>query len=213
MRARRQVSPRKQPRQARAQATHDAILKAAAQVLSEEGYERTTTNRIADVAGVSIGSLYQYFPNKDAVVNALVERQENEMLQHLAEMASALVDAPLEEAVHTYVHAMLQIHAKEPRLRQVITQRLATLDPSTLMQMQARVESVVRVYLEKHRARLETTNIETAAFLLSTSVETIAHMAVIQRPAMLRDPAFADEVTALVLGYLLHDRRRGATRR
>lgn len=200
---RRSVSPRKQPRQARAQVTHEAILSAAAQVLVEEGYEGATTNRIAEVAGVSVGSLYQYFPNKDAIVAALLERHENAMLAQLASMVAELEHAPLELAVATYVRAMLKVRAHEPKLHQVLTQHLATLDPKTLAQLQSRVEAIVRLYLERHRARLRPRNLEMAAFLLATSVESIAHLTVLQRPELMRDPAFPEEVTQLVLGYLL----------
>ena len=66
-----QVEARKLPVQARARTTVDIILRACAQVLAEEGYARTSTNRVAAVAGVSVGSIYQYFPNKDALVLAV----------------------------------------------------------------------------------------------------------------------------------------------
>ena len=62
------TNPRRRPRQARAQATVEAIVKATSRVLIEEGYDRASTNRIAHAAGVSIGSLYQYFPSKEALV-------------------------------------------------------------------------------------------------------------------------------------------------
>src|ERR1041384_213374 len=83
MRAIPTTSPRRRPRQARAQATVEAIIKATARVLVDEGYDRASTNRIALAAGVSIGSLYQYFPSKEALVAALVEN-------HLGRMREAL---------------------------------------------------------------------------------------------------------------------------
>ena len=73
------ISPRKAPRQARSQATVKAILDAAARVLVERGYAATTTNLVAERAGVSVGSLYQYFPNKDALIAALHDRHAREM--------------------------------------------------------------------------------------------------------------------------------------
>jgi AcrR family transcriptional regulator len=60
------TTPRKLPQQDRSKVTVDAILTATAHILTQEGYDRTTTNRIAELAGVSIGSLYQYFPSKEA---------------------------------------------------------------------------------------------------------------------------------------------------
>ena len=78
------TTPRKQPRQSRSKATVDAILDATARVLVEDGYDKLTTNRIATVAGVSIGSLYQYFPNKQAVVMAIADRHAVEMISLLS---------------------------------------------------------------------------------------------------------------------------------
>src|SRR5215468_1795298 len=74
------TNPRRRPRQARAQATVDAIIQATARVLIEDGYDRASTNRIAQAAGVSIGSLYQYFPSKEALVSALVDEHVSRML-------------------------------------------------------------------------------------------------------------------------------------
>ncbi|MFP5487970.1 MAG: TetR/AcrR family transcriptional regulator [Acidimicrobiia bacterium] len=79
------VRPRKTPRQERSRATVDRILDAAARIFDAVGYRATTTNDVAAAAGVSIGSLYQYFPNKDALLVALAER-------HVAE-ATAMIEA------------------------------------------------------------------------------------------------------------------------
>src|SRR6185295_18754704 len=78
-----QLRPRKRPVQARSQRTVDAVLKAAAQVFTRRGYAGATTNHIAERAGVSVGSLYEYFPSKDALLVALMEA-------HLAEGETVL---------------------------------------------------------------------------------------------------------------------------
>ena len=75
--------PRKLPRQDRSRATVDAILEAAARVLVKEGFERTTTNRVAEAAGVSVGSLYQYFPNKEAILFRLQADEWGQTMSHL----------------------------------------------------------------------------------------------------------------------------------
>lgn len=77
------LGPRKQPRQDRAAATVAAIVEAAAQVLEEQGFENYTTNAIARRAGVSIGSLYQYFPSKDAITRVLVDRENAALLAEI----------------------------------------------------------------------------------------------------------------------------------
>lgn len=97
------AEPRKQPVQDRSRQTVERILRAAARIFDEEGYRRTTTNRVAEAAGVSIGSLYQYFPNKDALLVALAERHVEEatdaFAQHLAELDRD--EPPLEAVVRS----------------------------------------------------------------------------------------------------------------
>src|SRR6185436_592878 len=86
--------PRKRPKQARSQQTVDALLEATARVLGARGFEGATTNEIARVAGVSVGSLYQYFPSKEALVAALLEQRTRADLEHI--FAAALpAGAPL----------------------------------------------------------------------------------------------------------------------
>src|SRR6188768_515402 len=89
-RAQRKIS-RRQPRQARSRDTVDALLEAAARVFRREGF-RATTNRVAAEAGVSIGSLYEYFPNKQALLAALAERH---VASAEAEVGAALVETAL----------------------------------------------------------------------------------------------------------------------
>src|SRR5260370_40812254 len=72
--------PRKSASQKRSRVTVETLLDATARVLTRHGYDRASTNRIAATAGVSVGSLYQYFPNKEALVAALVARPNREML-------------------------------------------------------------------------------------------------------------------------------------
>ena len=74
MNAKKTLNPRKLPTQGRAKVTVDAILQAATHILDKEGLEKANTNHIAEVAGVSVGSLYQYFPGKDAILSSIIER-------------------------------------------------------------------------------------------------------------------------------------------
>mgnify|MGYP003597153915 FL=1 len=67
-------NPRKEPKQSRARVTVEAILEATAHILTEGGYDALTTNHVAKRAGVSIGSLYQYYPSKEALVGELMDR-------------------------------------------------------------------------------------------------------------------------------------------
>src|ERR1700751_5265402 len=75
------TKPRKVASQKRSRATVDALVEATARILVREGFDKASTNRIAEVAGVSVGSLYQYFPSKEALVLAVVERHQQQIMQ------------------------------------------------------------------------------------------------------------------------------------
>src|SRR5215469_766668 len=93
------TTPRKHASQERSRATVDALIEATARILVREGFDRASTNRIAEVAGVSVGSLYQYFPGKEALVAAVILRHNQEIM-HLVRGALAEVAAqPIEQAV------------------------------------------------------------------------------------------------------------------
>jgi AcrR family transcriptional regulator len=195
--------PRKTPKQRRSRETVDAILDATARVLVEEGYERATTNHIAAVAGVSVGSLYQYFPSKEALVAALVERHAEHMLAMLGQMAADLMDVPLAQAVRLYVRAVLTHHAEEPELHRVLVSHAAHLGLGAWGALEARARKLVVAYLAERRREILPRDLELAAFVLVSAVEAVTHRAVLERD---RDPrAFEEEICALVLRYLVGD--------
>src|SRR5689334_20025487 len=103
MTARARTLPRKAPHQERSRATVDAILAATARILVKDGYDRASTNKIAAAAGVSVGSLYQYFPSKEALVAALIEKHSAEMLEIFEAQATQLLGAPMDLAVREVV--------------------------------------------------------------------------------------------------------------
>ncbi len=122
-------SPRKSPTQDRARDTVEAILEAAVDLFSSRGYARTSTNHIARRAGVSVGSLYQYFPNKDAVLTALLAR-------HLAAVESAISACipllrdpavPLRDGVRRLLELLREVHEADPRLSRAIEQQVGQM--------------------------------------------------------------------------------------
>ncbi|QGY33203.1 TetR/AcrR family transcriptional regulator [Pantoea cypripedii] len=102
------LTPRKKPRQARSQATVDAIFEATIQVLLTEGPQRLTTIRVAERAGTSVGTLYQYYPNKQALLFAVVERHVQEVAIQVSRAAESVHGRPLADIVSTVVGAFVQ---------------------------------------------------------------------------------------------------------
>lgn len=101
------AEPRKRPRQRRSAETVDRILDAAARIFDERGYRATTTNHVAAEAGVSVGSLYQYFPNKDALLVALAEHHIDEVAVQFGDRLARLrTDVP---DLHDTIRALLDL--------------------------------------------------------------------------------------------------------
>ncbi|MFC3712705.1 TetR/AcrR family transcriptional regulator [Sphingoaurantiacus capsulatus] len=155
------LAARKMPVQPRAQATVEAILAAAAGILEREGPTRLTTNAVAAQAGVSIGSLYQYFPNKQALTAALIERSsgslETSVVQAGRDAKTMLFEAGLRLLVRTIVRHQLD----RPGLERTLAyegRRLPVDDGAA-----RRVNVVIRSFLEQHRGRLWGSDINAAA--------------------------------------------------
>jgi AcrR family transcriptional regulator len=200
------INARKQPRQRRAQETVEAILQATAHLLVTQGYEHLTTNRVADHAGVSIGSLYQYFPSKEALVAALVDDHTDHMLQLLAQNVEDLRGASLEDAVRTYVHAQLHAHAMEPELHRVLCEQLPRLHGfERVRELNVQAASMVQAFFELHANRIRVKDLHLAAYICVHAVEATTHAAILDGPERLNDKALAEELCHLVLRYLLDD--------
>lgn len=107
------ILPRKAPRQERSRELVEWILEAATRILAADGLAGLTTNRIAAVAGISVGSLYQYFPNKDAIVVALIERTQLGVAEAVEAVATQVREAPLPAAIAAFVE--LALHAQYER--------------------------------------------------------------------------------------------------
>jgi AcrR family transcriptional regulator len=197
------VTPRKKPRQRRSKETVEVLLQATAQVLVRDGYDKLSTNRIAKAAGVSVGSLYQYFPNKEALVLELARRHNQRMLQGLTEHIQAMVDAPLADAVRTYVQATIATHRQEPALDRVLTIQLLTMGLKIIEENQTQARALVKAYLQAHVDELLTTNLDMAAWMLVTLVESAVHGALLERASLLDEPAFEEELVSVVVRYLV----------
>ncbi len=204
MATRRRVSARRQPKQQRSRSLVDTLLEATARVLADKGLAHTTTNEIARVAGVSVGSLYQYFPSKEALAAALIERQVELDIQELSAATAEVLGQPLEEIVAHTVRAMLAMHRRDKGLMPALLQLVPLVDRiAHVRQVAAQGRELLRALLEAHRERLRPgMDLELATFIAGRTLEELVHVAVMERPELLDDARFADELTHLLLAYL-----------
>lgn len=201
------TTPRKLPRQDRSKVTVEAILEATTRILVEEGYDKANTNRIAERAGISIGSLYQYFPNKESLMTALMEQHAREMAELIETKLSQLFDSPLEIVIPEIVTAVIAAHAIDPRLHQVLSEEIPCSERSPQMQQaDDRIATLLRTYLARWCDVIRPQNIEMTVFILSRTVDALCHSAVIEHPNFVVDKQFEREVSSLLLSYLARDR-------
>ena len=200
-----QLKPRKTPSQARSKATVEAILVAAAQVFRRQGYAGATTDRIAERAGVSVGSLYQYFPNKDAILVALAERHIDAGFALVRELlAEALTDVPvLESLLRRFVVAMIALHEHEPELHRVLFEE-APLPSSVRRQLRARENEFANEICELLEAHPEVRmrDPKVTAYILVHTVDALVHNFILHPSEGIPSKELTDEMVSMLLGHL-----------
>ncbi len=193
---------RKQPLQSRSRAMVEDLVEATARVLVAEGYAGASTNRIAEVAGVSVGSLYQYFPGKDALVMAVAQRHFRQMTELLQQTAAAAFGQPPAVVIRGFVHGMIAAHAVDPALHRAITEQVLHLGLEVVDEVQAAARRVVLAWLHQQGERVLPRDLDHAAFLLVTVTEAAVHAALLSCPERLQDPAFEDELADMLIRYV-----------
>lgn len=197
------TAPRKKASQERSKVTVDMLLDATARVLVKDGYDYASTNKIAEAAGVSIGSLYQYFPSKEALVAGVIDRHIGVMTERVRTHLLRVASMPIVEAARELVKMMIDVHRMDPKLHRVLveqTPRVGNLDRVNDMGEEA--TTLVRAYLEVHKNELDVDDLDLAAWICVSTVEALTHVAVLRRPGLLDDDRFIDEVANVVVRYL-----------
>jgi len=196
------VSGRRQPKQRRARQTVDAVLDAVVRVLKRDGFDAVTTNRIAEVAGVSIGSVYQYFPDKRAIFVALHQRHvdridrmvETRLVEHAA--------SSLEDLVRAMVGGMIEAHETDPELHELLLTEVPHRADGT-RDFAVRLHGAFRLAIASRQQELKKRrDLDKIVFVVTHMVEALSHGAVLRRPAGLSLEDAKEEVVRAVLAYL-----------
>jgi AcrR family transcriptional regulator len=201
------TSNRRRPRQRRALQTVDSILDAVIRILKREGSKALTTNRIAEVAGVSIGSVYQYFPDKDAIFTALHERHI-EQIDRL--IAGTLVDhaaASLNDLVCALIDAMVDAHTHDPEVFELLQSQVphrAGEKRDFATRLHGAFRLAISARSEKLRARRDLTqhDLDKVVFVVTNMVDALSHAAALRRPAGLSLAVAKEEAVRAVMAYL-----------
>jgi AcrR family transcriptional regulator len=201
----RRLQPRRQPRQVRAELTRERILAAAAHVFAEHGYAAGTTNRIAERARISIGSLYQYFPNKDAILAKLLVRHIDRGAWPQADQLD-LSAGSLEATVRALVRDAIDNHGDDPQLLRIMIEEAPfsqELRDTIDRHGRSRIGQV-RDVLARH-PDVGVRDLDTAAEMITFTVEVNVHK-LMADPRAVSIETFEKELVDMVTRYLRGDR-------
>jgi AcrR family transcriptional regulator len=195
--------PRKTPKQFRSQETQQRFVDAAARVFARHGYSAGTTNRIAAEAGASVGSLYQYFPNKDAILVALVRQHVADGTALLEAKLASTGELPLAERLGVFVDAVLANHTGNARLHQVLFEE-APRPPELLEELHALEAMTITAAEAMIRAddAIDVDDPAMAARLVVTAIESLVHRYISSQHANLDLDSFRNELVTMLTRYL-----------
>ena len=186
----------------------DAIVEATARLLVERGYEGATTRRVADRAGVSVGSLYQYFPSRDALVTAVIERHVGEVLERIGGELRRLETAPLDRAIRQLVDTILELHDDDPGLHVILMEQLPRADRTALL---AKIERALGAHFRaffRGRPDRPRFDVDRAMTVLARACIPIIHL----HEARAGGPSDrrAEDLFLIIFGYVRAATERGA---
>jgi AcrR family transcriptional regulator len=193
----------KQPVQARGKRTVDTILEATAQILQDEGEASLTTNRVAERAGFSIGTLYQYFPNKDAILVALANREAATIEARIASALATAEPGDAEFAMREIIRILIGAFSARRGVRKFILLtmlRRLKHDPSrpTMDAVAARIMDM----LNGERGQGLRLLTSTGAFVLTRSIMGAIRAALIEESPLFETDEFQEELVRLAMNFL-----------
>jgi AcrR family transcriptional regulator len=193
---------RRRPTQRRALETVEAVLDATVRLLKRSGSKGITTNRIAEVAGVSIGSLYQYFPNRGAIYTALHQRHIDQIDRMVQDIVVEHAGASLKDLVGAIIEAMVKSHAVDPALPELLMREVPHRAGGTIDFAQ-RLHGLFLLAISSRAQELKRRrDLDAVVFVVANMIDALAHGAALRRPPTLSLSDAQDEAVRAVLAYL-----------
>ena len=194
---------RKEPTQDRAKFTSDSILEAAEIIILNEGFNKATTNYIAEKAGVSIGSLYQYFPNKHEIISSLIERAVSSVAIGLRNVLRDSMELPLLEASRASYTYLLHNFRERKELFYVLPKKSPELAELTKnLSVEKFTHQTSLTLLEQHSDEIVVEDLELAQVTLEISVISNMRRYICGKHCSASDEEFIDSLVRLSTAYL-----------
>jgi AcrR family transcriptional regulator len=198
-----QHTARKAPRQERAQVSLDSIIEACKRILERKGYSHLTTNHIAEVAGVSVGTLYQYFPNKETIVYALIEDTVSKAAVVLRAKLLSIISEPVEVIMPQMIHLILKVHREEEFVLLHLSDQVPQIEGLGLELSTSNFTfSSNTAYLRQHRAEFSVDELELALFLMDNTIMSNCKSYLTKGFSDITDDQFVEQLSNMVVKYL-----------
>jgi AcrR family transcriptional regulator len=198
---------RKRPTQSRSRALVDAVEQACLRILDEGGEETLTVARIAEISGVAVGSIYQYFPNKDAIVTLLYERVLDQESEQLLKMRERLIGVPLESALRDIFANIIRVETRLFKLNKAFHLRYHSALHLGMWRGPYRtasefIDSTWLPLLRMYEHEITTQDLAIAAYLLGQGLRSVIRSVLEDIPENLENPALLDNLVAMAVGCL-----------
>lgn len=178
----------------------DAIIEAATYILTRVGWEGLTTNAIAERAGVNIASLYQYFPNKEAVI---AELQRRHAIETRSDARKALEQLPKRPSLRDVLKALVELSVQEHRIAPAVHRAIYDELPRTVRYLEEDKEQLRRQFLEIIEPFMHhVPDPDLATYMMSIAAHAIIHTVTAERPKLLDEAIFVEELVTLLENYL-----------
>ena len=174
----------------------EAIIEATTRIIESDGLQGLNTNRVAERAGVSVGSLYQYFPNKEALVEEVRSRFAERFEVALLDLLARLPGLGLREAIRAWVTTTVDLHTESPGVHNAVGR-------GSPAKSRLALAAVVGGYLDAHASEIRRPDHRLAGRVFMDAAEALIHNTALREPALLKDPSWVAEVCDLLERYLL----------
>ncbi len=197
---------KREPRQSRARQTVQRIIDATAKLVQEQGVDNLTTNKVAERANVNIASLYQYFPNKQALLSALLQNYWNDLTRELNDMLDALGDVSVEESTRLWAQiGIAKFRESDGLLAELLANQSMLASLPEGREFESRLMEAMRRFLLKQRARLQVPDLDRAIYVAFTSCMAVLTKHLLEPIPYYKDEEVVDELSRMMGRYFYRE--------
>ena len=179
-------------------------MDATTRVLSSMGYEATTTNRVAEIAGVSVGSLYQYFPNKDAIMASLIQRHITERKKEIVQILEKNKDQPTEIVIDQVIGNVVAMFMGNKRLLKALLVHVPRLEKTRdLLFVRNEITEILIEFFENRRETIQVKDVRASFFVITNAVMGVVQTSIFTEDLIFDQETLKQELILLVKRYLL----------